>query len=160
MPRLAMPSWKWFLLSFFGGGIVFWIPDLVIPALDRTEGGGVVTFACPALLVLFYIILRRLRKPERLGPSVAILTICGMWVLALSFTLMAQWIRSEAGLGRFSWGDIGYLLVSSFMPNRIFEFVTLEGSIVALLIGTAAMIFCLLAALASPKEITGSAAKS
>jgi hypothetical protein len=31
--------------------------------------------------------------------------------------------------------------VSSFMPNRMFYFVTLEGSIVALLMGTAAMIF-------------------
>jgi len=64
---LAMSSWKWFLLSFFGGGIVFWIPDLVIPALDRTEQRGAVTFACPALLVLCYMILRRLRKPERLA---------------------------------------------------------------------------------------------
>ena len=63
-------------------------------------------------------------------------------------------------LGAFSWGDIGYLVASSFMPNRIFELVSLEGSIFALLIGTAAMIFCLLAALASPREITGSAAKS
>lgn len=133
--------------ELFGGGIVFWIPDLVIPALDRTEQGGAVTFACPALLALFYVILRRLRKPERLGPSVAIFAICGMWILALSFSLLAQWIRSEQGLGRFSWGDFGYLLVSSFMPNRIVYFVTLEGGIVALLIGTAVMIFCLLAAL-------------
>jgi hypothetical protein len=158
--RLPLPSWRWFFLSFFGGGIVFWIPHLVIPALDRTEGGGAVTFACPALLVLFYLILRRLKKPERLGPSIAIFALCGIWVFALSFTLMAQWIRSEQGLGPFSWGDIGYLVVSSFMPNRIFELVSLEGSIFALLIGTAAMIFCLLAAVASPREITGSAAKS
>lgn len=32
-----MSSWKWFLLSLFGGGIAFWIPDVVIPALDRNE---------------------------------------------------------------------------------------------------------------------------
>jgi hypothetical protein len=146
--RLAMSSWKWFLLSFFGGGIAFWIPDLVIPALDRTEQRGAVTFACPALLVLFYMILRRLRKPERLGPSIAIFAILGMWVFALTFTELAQEIRSEQGLGGLSWGDLGFLVVSSFMPNRIFYFVTLEGGIVALLIGTAAMIFCFLAALA------------
>jgi apolipoprotein N-acyltransferase len=150
--RLAMSSWKWFLLSFFGGGIVFWIPDLVIPALDHTEGGGAVTFACPALLILYYMILWRLRKPERLGPSIAIFATCGMWVFALSFTLLAQWIRSERGLGPLGWGDIGYLVISSFMPNRIFELVSLEGSIFALLIGTAAMIFCLLAALASLRK--------
>jgi hypothetical protein len=156
---LAMSSWKWFLLSFFGGGIVFWIPDLVIPALDRTEQRGAITFACPALLILCYMILRRLRKPERLGPSIAIFAILGMWVLALTFTELAQDIRSESFSG-FSWGDLGFLVVSSFMPNRIVEFVTLEGSIVALVIGTVAMIVCILAALASPKEIIGSAAKS
>src|SRR5438874_11481522 len=100
-------------LELFWRRHCFRIPDLVIPALNRTEGGGAVTFACPALLVVFYMILRRLRRPERLGPSVAIFAIGGMWVLALSFTLLAQWIRSEEGLGRFTWGDIGYLLVSS-----------------------------------------------
>ena|SRR5690349_6479349 len=120
--RLAMSSWKWFLLSFFGGGIIFWIPDLVIPALDRTEQGGAVTFACPALLVVFYMILRRLRKPERLNPSVAIFAICGMWVFALSFTLLAQWIRSEEGLGRFT-GVIS--VISSFRALCPIEFLSL-----------------------------------
>jgi len=82
-----------------------------------------------------------------------------MWVLALTFTELAQDIRSESFSG-FSWGDLGFLVVSSFMPNRIVELVALEGSIVALVIGTVAMIVCILAALASAKEITGSAAKS
>ena len=100
------------------------------------------TFACPALLILFYMVVLRLRKTERSGPSTATFAICGMWILALSFIMLAQWIRSENGLGEFSRGDFGYLFISSFLPWRIFEFVSLEGSIFALWIGTAAMIIC------------------
>ena len=137
-----MSSWKWFLLSLFGCGIAFWIPDIVIPALDRNEQGGLVTFACPALLILFYMAVLRLRKTERSGPSTATFAICGVWMLALSFIMLAQWIRSEGGLGEFSRGNFGYLLISSFLPWRIIEFVSLEGSIFALWIGTAAMIIC------------------
>ncbi len=136
-----MSSWKWFLLSFFGGGIAFWIPDLIIPALDRTEQRGAVTIACPIVLILFYSLLLRIRKGDRTGPSTAIFAILGMWVLALSFTELAQDIRSESFSG-FSWGDLGFLVVSSFLPTRVFELVILEGSIVALLLGTVAMIVC------------------
>ena len=137
-----MSSLKWVLLSFFGCGIAFWISDLIIPALDRTEQGGAVTIACPIVLALFYTVTLRLRRADRSGPSTAIFAICGMWVLALSFTLLAQWVRSEAGLGEFTWGDIGYLFVSSFVPTRIMQFVSLEGSIFALWLGTVAMIIC------------------
>ena len=136
-----MSSWKWFLLSFFGGGIAFWISDLIIPALDRTEQRGAVTIACPIVLILFYSLLLRIRKGDRTGPSTAIFAILGMWVLALSFTELAQDIRSESFSG-FSWGDLGFLVVSSFLPTRVFVLVTLEGSIVALLLGTVAMIVC------------------
>ena len=135
-----MSSWKWFLLSLFGGGIAFWIPDVVIPALDRNEQGVLVTFACPALLILFYVAVLRLRKAERSGPSTAIFAVCGMWLLAISFTLLAQEVRARGG--GYTWGDFGYVLVSSFLPMRIVEFVTLEGSIVALFIGTIAMVIC------------------
>jgi hypothetical protein len=135
-----MSSWKWFLLSLFGGGIAFWIPDVVIPALDRNEQGVLVTFACPALLILFYVAVLRLRKAERSGPSTAIFAVCGMWLLALSFTLLAQEVRAHGG--GYTWGDFGYVLVSSFLPMRIVKFVTLEGSIVALCIGTIAMVIC------------------
>ena len=136
-----MSSWKWFLLSFFGCGIAFWIPDLIIAALDRTDQGWAVTIACPIVLILFYSLLLRIRKGDRTGPSTAIFAILGMWVLALSFTELAQDIRSESFSG-FSWGDLGFLVVSSFLPTRVFELVTLEGSIVALLLGTVAMIVC------------------
>ena len=136
-----MSSWKWFLLSFFGGGIAFWISDLIIPALDRTEQRGAVTIACPIVLILFYSLPLRIRKGDRTGPSTAIFAILGMWVLALSFTELAQDIRSESFSG-FSWGDLGFLVVSSFLPTRVFVLVTLEGSIVALLLGTVAMIVC------------------
>lgn len=138
-----MSSWRWFLLSLFGGGIAFWIPDVVIPALDRNEQGELVTFACPALLILFYVAVLRLRKAERSGPSTAIVAICGIWVLALSFTMLAQTVRGNGFKGGgWTWGDFGYLLVSSFLPMRIIEFVTLEGSIIALVLGTVAMVIC------------------
>lgn len=139
-----MSSWKWFLLSLFGGGIAFWIPDVVIPALDRKEQGYAVTAACPIVLILFYVAVLRLRKGERSGPSTAIFAICGIWVLALSFILLAQRVRGGEGPG-FGWDDFGYLLVSSFLPLRIVLFVTLEGSIIALWIGTVAMVICHLA---------------
>src|SRR5437588_6968755 len=101
-----MSSWKWFLLSFFGGGIAFWIPDLVIPALDRNEQGYARTVVCPALLILFYVIVLRLRKAQRSGPSTAICALCGMWLFAVPFVFLAQEIRSQGGLGID--GDIGY----------------------------------------------------
>jgi hypothetical protein len=136
-----MSSWKWVFISFFGGGIAFWISDLVIPALDRDEQGGAVTIAAPIVLAVFYMIALRIRKDDRAGPSTAIFAVLGMWVLALSFTQLAAKIRSQNGIG-FSWGDLGYLLVSSFIPTRVFVLVTLEGSILALLLGTAAMVVC------------------
>jgi hypothetical protein len=133
--------WKWFWLSFLGGGIAFWIPDLIVPALNRNEQGGAVTVACPAVLVLFYAAVLRFRKTERSGPSTAIFAICGMWILALLFVMLAQEIRAPGG-GGLSWGQLGYLVVSSFLPTRIFELVALEGSIFALLLGTVVMIIC------------------
>jgi hypothetical protein len=105
-----MSSWKWFLLGFFGGGITFWIPDVVIAAFDHNEQGYAMTVACPATLIFFYVVMLRLRKAERSGPSTAIFAIPGMWVLALSFTTLAQWIRSDAGIG-FEWREVGYLLL-------------------------------------------------
>ena len=136
-----MSSWRWFLLSFFGGGIAFWIPDIVIPALDRKEQGYAVTALCPIVLILFYVAVLRLRKGLGLGPSTAIFAMCGIWILALSFTSLAQRVRGGKGPG-FEWGDFGYLLVSSFLPSRIVLFVTLEGSIIALWLGTVAMVIC------------------
>jgi hypothetical protein len=84
----------------------------------------------------------RLRKGALSGPSTAVFAICGMWVLAPSFTLMAQWVRSQEGLGEFTWGDVGYLLLSSFLPTHIFLAAALEGSFFALLIGTISMVAC------------------
>jgi hypothetical protein len=138
-PRLTMNSWKWFLLSFLGGGIVFWIPALVIPALDRNEQGDAVIVACPIILTLFYFGVLRFRKAERSGPSTAIFAICGMWMLALSMTTLAQWIRSQEGIG-FEWWEVGYILLYSFMPLRIVELMMLGGDIVPLTLGTVALI--------------------
>ncbi len=107
----------------------------------RNEQGYAVTVACPALLIVFYVVVLRLRKAERSGPSTAIFAVCGMWVLALSFTTLSQWIRSEAGIG-FEWRELGYLLVYSFMPIRILEVMTLGGNIFALILGTLAMVNC------------------
>jgi hypothetical protein len=133
-------SWNWSWVSFLGGGTAFWISDVIIPALDRNEQGYAVTAACPIVLILFYLAVLRLRKGEHSGPSTAVFAICGMWVLALSFTMLAQEIRAPGG--GWTWGDFGYLLVSSFVPTRIVDFVTLEGSIIALWIGTVAMVIC------------------
>ena len=144
---VKMSSWKWFLLSFFGGATAFWISDIIIPALDPNEQGGAVTIVCPIVLILFYVLVLRLRRGQRSGPSTAIFAICGMWVLALLFVMLAQTVRGNGFKGGIDGdlGYLGYLLVSSFLPTRIFLFVTLEGSIFALMIGTVAMIFCHLA---------------
>jgi hypothetical protein len=137
-----MSSWRWFLLSFFGGGVAFWIPDLIIRPLDRNEQVLAVTIACPCTLLLVYVTVLRIRKLEPSGPSTAIFALCGTWVLAPSFILMAQWVRSQEGLGKFTWGDVGYLLLSSFLPTHIFLAAALEGSFFALLIGTITMVIC------------------
>lgn len=136
-----MSSWKWLLLSFFGGGTFFWISDVMMPLLDPNEQRGKVTVACPILLILFYTGVLRLRKPERSGPSTAFFAICGMWILAIPFTLLAQRVRSHGGIG-FGWDELGYVFVSSFLPWRVALFVTLEGSIIALWLGTVTMLIC------------------
>jgi hypothetical protein len=133
---------KWFWLSFLGGAVAFWIPDVIIPVLDRNEQELAVTIACPTLLILFYAAVLHFRKLKRFGPSTAIFAVFGMWILALSFTMLAQTIRGNGFRGEWTWGDFGYLIVSSFLPTRVIEFATLEGSIIALLIGTVAMIIC------------------
>jgi hypothetical protein len=135
-----MSSWKWFLLSFFGAGIAFWIPDVVVPALDRNEQGGAVTVVCPAVLILLYLALIRIRRAERSGPSTAIFAICGMWVLALWFTLWAQEVRAPGPA--YTWSQFLYIFLSSFLPWRVLNYVALEGSLFALLIGTTMMIIC------------------
>jgi len=135
-------SWKWFFVSFLGGGTAFWISDVVIPALDRSEQGYAVSVACPIVLILFYVVVVQRRRSEP-GPSTAIFAIFGMWVLGLSFITLAQTVRGNGFRGgSWSWGDFGYLLVSSFLPTRIVEFAMLEGSIIALGIGTTAMLIC------------------
>lgn len=139
-----MSTWKCLLVSFFGGAVAFWIPDLVIPALNRKEQGYVVTAMCPILLILFYAAVFLFRKGDQTGPSTAIFAACGVWILALSFVLLAQRIRGGEGPG-FGWQDFGYVLLSSFLPWRVVLFVTLEGSIIALWLGTIAMVLCHLA---------------
>ncbi len=137
-----MSSWKWFLLSFFGCGIAFWAVDLIIAAIDPTDQGWAATISCPIGLIGFYFIMLRLRKSARSGPSTAISAICGIWMLGLSFILVAQKIRSEHGLGGFNWSDLRFLLISSFLPTRILLFTGLEGSAIALVLGTVALAIC------------------
>jgi hypothetical protein len=135
-----MSSWKWFWVSFLGGGTAFWISDVIIAVVNKNEQGMARTIACPVVLILFYVAMLRARRAERSGPSTAIFAICGMWILALSFTSLAQEIRAP-GSG-WTWGDVGYDLVSSFLPLRINFFVTLEGSVLALWAGTLLMVLC------------------
>lgn len=137
-----MSSWKWLLLSFFGGAISFWISDIIIAALDPNEQGYAVTVMCPIVLIVFYVTVLRLRKGEPSGPSTAIFGLCGMWILALTFILLASRLRGSGGMGTIKWNYVGYILVSSFIPTRIYFFVMLEGSIIALFVGTFAMIIC------------------
>jgi hypothetical protein len=140
--RLRMSSWKWFLLTFLGGGIVFWIPDLVIPALDPSEQRGLVTIASPVVLILFYAAVLRLRRGQPSGPSTAIFAMCGMWLLAVWFTTLAQTVRGSGFKALRLPEDLAYLLLWSLLPWRIIEAVMLEGSAIALALGTVAMLYC------------------
>jgi hypothetical protein len=57
--------------------------------------------------------------------------------------MLAQTVRGNGFKGgAWSWGDFGYLLLSSFLPTHIFLAAVLEGSIFALLIGTITMVAC------------------
>lgn len=133
-------------VSFLGGATAFWISDVIVNDLDPNQQGYAVTVLCPVALGLFYALMLRLRKADRSGPSTAIFSVCGMWVLAIWFALLAQSIRGSGFREAFTGvGDprfIGYLIVSSFLPSRIFLFITMEGNIIALLIGTIAMLTC------------------
>jgi hypothetical protein len=72
-----MSSSRCFLLSFLGGGIAFWIPSTLIPALNLKEQAYALTAACLIVLSLFYVAVLRLRKGERSGPSTAIFAMFG-----------------------------------------------------------------------------------
>lgn len=137
-----MSSWKWFWLSVLGGGIAFWIPDVIIPALNPNEQGMAVTIACPAALILFYAVMLRARRAERSGPSTAVFVIVGMWVLASVFMMLAQTARGSGFRAGFQWKDFGYLILSSLVPTQVFEMATLEGSLIALFAGTMLMVMC------------------
>jgi hypothetical protein len=136
-----MSSWKWFWLSFLGGGTAFWISDVIIAVVNPNEQGMARTIACPVVLILFYAAMLRARRAERSGPSTAIFAICGMWILALWFTLLAQEMRAH-GLVGYTWGEVGYVFISSFLPLRVNELVTLEGSVLGLWAGTLLMVLC------------------
>ena len=115
------------MLSFLGGGIAFWIPNTVIPALNLKEQRYAVTAVCPILLILFYVAVLRFRKGERSGPSTAIFAMFGTWVLALSLFLLAQSVHRGEGPG---------------FGLEIVLLVMLGGSIIALWLGTVAMVVC------------------
>ena len=137
-----MSSWKWFWLSLLLGGIVFWIPDVIIPALDPNEQRIAVTFACPAALILFYVAVLRRRRTEGSGPSTAIFALIGIWLLGTPFMMLAQTARGSGFRAGFKWGEIVYLLVSGLLPTQVFDMSTLEGSLIAIMLGTMAMIMC------------------
>jgi hypothetical protein len=134
---------KWLWLSLLLGGTVFWIPDVVIPALAPNEQGGAITLACPTALIVFYALVLRCRRAERSGPSTAMFSLIGVWVLGQLFMMLAQTVRGSGFLAGYDWrSETGYLVVSSFVPTRIFEASALEGSEIALVLGTIAMIIC------------------
>ena len=141
-----MSSLKWFLLSFFGGGTAFWISDVVVNALDPNQQGYAVTVLCPMSLILFYVGMLRIRRKGQSGPSTAIFVICGVWTLAIFFMMLAQTNRGSGFRSAFEGagdpGFIAYLLESSFIPTRVFLFAAMEGSVIALLLGTLAMLLC------------------
>ena len=135
-----MSSWSWFCLSLFGGGFAFWISDVIIPALDRNEQRVAVTIACPVILALFCLFILRLRKADPSGPSTAIFALIGVWVMAPWFTMLAQTVRGSGFRAGFEPKELFDLLFSSVLPTEIFEMATLEGTALALSLGTAAMI--------------------
>jgi hypothetical protein len=53
-----------------------------------------VKVGCPALLILFYVAVLRLRKAECSGPFTAMFAICGMWASALSRSMSSASLRS------------------------------------------------------------------
>lgn len=66
-------------------------------------------------------------------------------MLAIWFMMLAQSIRGSGLGGAFEGVDrgfLGYLVESSFIPTRIFIFAVMEGSVVALVIGTLSMLVC------------------
>jgi hypothetical protein len=140
-----MSSWKWIWLSFLGGGTAFWISDVVIPALDPNEQGVAATVACPIVLIVFYTAMLRLRRADRSGPSTAIFALLGIWVLGEWFMMLAQTFRGSGFKAGFEWRELGYLLVSSFKPMEVHEMAALEGNLIALWLGTMAMLICHLA---------------
>ena len=146
-PGEFMSSSKWWWINFLAGATAFWVPDLVVTPLfpgSNTPGiEAVLTCVCPGGFTLFYALVLRGRRTERGGPSTAIFSLLGIWVLAQIFMMLAQTIRGS-GFRAFvwNWSVISYFLLSTLIPTRTFEFSMLEGSAGGLILGTlAAIIF-------------------
>jgi len=69
-------------------------------------------------------------------------SLIGVWVLGPLFMMLGQAVRSGGILAEFYWRDTGKLVLVGFLPTWTFEWSALEGSRIALVLGTIAMIIC------------------
>jgi hypothetical protein len=137
---------KWCYITLLLAPVVFWLPVLLWHLLYLGSYVPELEYAvlCPLALFTFYAVVIRKRKLERGGPSTAIYSLLGIWLLGLPLNLLPLAIRD--GLLGFPsesrWALIRYIAVSTVIPTRLFFFSILNGSAGGLVVATLTMIFC------------------
>jgi len=130
------------LLSFFGGAASFWIPDVIVFNLCKSQYGFVwMTGLCPIAGLGFYAwILRRRARGIPSGPSSALLELLGIWVLAPWFMVLASKLQPGP---HDTWpaAMYGFVLLVMVFPPYTFFFSTANGSGYALILITLVLPF-------------------
>jgi hypothetical protein len=125
-----MTSVRAAMISFFGGALSFWLPDVALfIAFDRSGYRWVwvwMTIACPTTALLFYWWLLRGRSGT-VGPSSALYQFLGIWMLAPWFMILASFLangfRADLPIG-----ELPFLVFTTFIPVWTVPASAMQGS--------------------------------
>jgi hypothetical protein len=130
------------LLALLLGEVVFWIPYLFLfrwkAIMPHWEAA--IDLAGPAVLAAAYSTMLLSRGRFKAGPSLAICSLIGVWVLAPWFMTLAARLQSNAALTTTYLEEWPVLLEMSICPLLTLYFGIMQGSIGGLLAATFLML--------------------
>lgn len=131
----------WVLVYALAGGVIFWLPDIVIHAVRQKNFSGldilILTFILPLLTIVGFAVLWNLRRGMDSRAFIALSMLLGIWVLGPLFMAIG-WNFMGGGLAKpGGWK----LVVKGTLLFPVFTFIesTYDGTLFAVLLTT----FCL-----------------
>jgi hypothetical protein len=127
-------------ISFFCGGISFWLADVALfVAFNRSDSMWVwMTIACPAMALLFYCWIFR-RREGAVGPSSALYQLLGIWMLAPCFMTVAAFLAPGSRPG-LTVGELEFLVLATLFPIWTLPLSAMQGSGYGLILITLALL--------------------